>query len=423
MTSASLVPKSGTTHFRWVMCALLFFATVIAYVDRGVLAFLEKTLEGIIGWNTQQYSYMTSTFQAAYAIGFLFAGRLTDRLGTRKGFAFAIVLWSFAAMAPGFAVSPLTFGVAMFFLGLGEAANFPACIKTVAEWFPKRERALATGIFNSGSNIGAMVVPALVPLLYYNVGWRGAFIATGCTGFVWLTFWLWLYRKPSEHPSVSASELALIVSDPSERTSSVPWSELFLLKETWAFALAKFLTDPVWWFYFFWLPRYVAETFHLTLGKTSAPILVVYAASCFGSVGGGWLSSTLIKRGKTVNMARKVTMLICAIAVIPVLYAPFITHNLWLLVAPVGLALAAHQGWSANLFTLTSDLFPRSAVASVVGIGGMAGALGGVVMQLVAGRIAQYTYWPLFLFSGSAYIVALALVHLLSPKLRPAHLR
>jgi ACS family hexuronate transporter-like MFS transporter len=422
MTSASVVPKSGTTHFRWVMCALLFFATVIAYVDRGVLAFLEKTLEGIIGWNSHQYSYMTAAFQAAYAIGLLFAGRLTDRLGTRKGFAFAIVLWSFAAMTPGLAVSPLTFGVAMFFLGLGEAANFPACIKTVAEWFPKRERALATGIFNSGSNIGAMVVPVVVPFLYYTFGWRGAFFATGCTGFVWLVFWLWLYRKPSEHPGVSASELALIESDPPERTSSVPWSELFPLRETWAFAVAKFFTDPVWWFYLFWLPRYVAETFHLELAKTSAPILAVYAASCLGSVGGGWLSSTLIKRGKSVNVARKVTMLICALAVIPVLYAPF-THNLWLLVALVGLAMAAHQGWSANAFTLTSDLFPRSAVGSVVGIGGMAGAIGGVAMQLVAGAIAQYTYWPLFLFSGSAYIVALGIVHLLSPKLRPAHLR
>jgi MFS transporter, ACS family, hexuronate transporter len=247
-------------------------------------------------------------------------------------------------------------------------------------------------------------------------------VATGSTGFVWLAFWLWLYRKPAEHPGVSASELALIQSDPPERTSSVPWAQLFPLRETWAFAVAKFFTDPVWWFYLFWLPRYVAETFHLTLGKTSAPILTVYAMSCFGSIGGGWLSSSLIKRGKSVNFARKITMLICAICVLPVLYAPY-THNLWVLVALVGLAMSAHQGWSANLFTLTSDLFPRSAVGSVVGIGGMLGAVGGVAMQLVAGYIARYTYFPLFLFAGSAYIVALVIVNLLSPRLRPAQLR
>src|SRR6185312_9250533 len=319
MIPAAAVRK--TSRFRWVMCALLFFATVIAYVDRGVLAFLEKTLEGIIGWDSRQYSHMTAAFQAAYAIGLLCAGRLTDRLGTRKAFALAIVLWSFAAMAPGAAVSPATFGVAMFFLGLGEAANFPACIKTVAEWFPKKERALATGIFNSGANVGAMVVPAVVPLLYFHLGWRGAFVATGCTGFVWLAFWLWLYRKPEEHPGVSPRELALILSDPPERTASVPWARLFPRKETWAFAIAKFLTDPVWWFYLFWLPRYVAETFHLTLGKTSAPILAVYAASCVGSIGGGWLSSALIHRGRSVNSARKSTMLICALMVLPVLYA------------------------------------------------------------------------------------------------------
>jgi MFS transporter, ACS family, hexuronate transporter len=419
MTSATARP--ATSRFRWLICGLLFFATVIAYVDRGVLAFLEKTLEGIIGWDSRQYGYMTAAFQAAYAIGLLCAGRLTDRLGTRKAFAFAIVLWSFAAMTPGAAVGPQTFGIAMFFLGLGEAANFPACIKTVAEWFPKNERAFATGLFNSGSNIGAMIVPVVVPFLYFTFGWRGAFVATGCTGFVWLVFWLWLYRKPEDHPSVSKGELALIRSDPPERTSSVPWSQLFPLKETWAFAAAKFFTDPVWWFYLFWLPRYVAETFHLTLGKTSAPILTVYAASCFGSIGGGWLSSAMIKHGKSVNVARKTTMLICALAVIPVLYAPY-THNLWVLVAVVGLAMAAHQGWSANAFTLTSDLFPRSAVGSVVGIGGMAGAIGGVAMQLVAGSIARYTYLPLFLFAGSAYIVALAIVHMISPKLLPAKL-
>ena len=414
--------KVEASRFRWVICALLFFATVIAYVDRGVLSFLEKTLEGIIHFDSRQYSYMTAAFQTAYAIGFLAAGRFTDRLGTRKAFTYAMLLWSFAAMAPAAAVSPLTFGIALFFLGLGEAANFPACIKTVAEWFPKKERALATGLFNSGANIGAMAVPALVPFLTDSFGWRGAFVVTGAGGFIWLAFWLWLYAKPDDNPRVSPEERAWIQSDPPENnTAKISWAKLLPLRETWAFAVAKFLTDPVWWFYLFWLPRYVSETFHLTLTKTSAPILTVYAMSCFGSVGGGWVSSTLIKRGKSVNVARKTALAICAVAVIPVLYAPY-AHNLWVMVALVGLAMAAHQGWSANAFTLTSDLFPRTAVASVVGIGGTAGALGGVLMQLVAGAVAEHSYLPLFLFAGSAYAIALLLVNLLTPKMKPAEI-
>ncbi|HEX3880103.1 MAG TPA: MFS transporter [Bryobacteraceae bacterium] len=418
MTSPALRPAA--TRFRWVICALLFFATVIAYVDRGVLSFLEKMLEGIIGWDSTQYSYMTAGFQAAYAIGMVTAGRFTDRLGTRKAFTYAILLWSVAAMMPAAAYSPLTFGIALFFLGLGEAANFPACIKTVAEWFPKKERALATGVFNSGSNLGAMVVPALVPTLNDWLGWRGAFVITGALGFVWLAFWLWLYRRPTEHPSVSPGELAYIQSDPPDPPNAgISWSRLFPLRETWAFAAAKFFTDPVWWFYLFWMPRYVTETFHLTLGKTSAPILAIYAASAVGSIGGGYISGSLLKRGKSVNVARKTAMAICAVAVIPVLYAPY-SHDLWTMVAVVGLAAAAHQGWSANAFTLTSDLFPRSAVGSVVGIGGMAGAIGGVLMQLAAGQIAKYTYLPMFVFCGSAYLIALLAVHLLTPKMRPA---
>lgn len=419
MSSTALRPAE--TRFRWVICTLLFFATVIAYVDRGVLSFLEKYLEGIFGWHSREYSYMTAGFQIAYGIGLLTAGRLTDRLGTRKGFALAIVLWSLAAMAPGASTSTATFGVAMFFLGLGEAANFPACIKTVAEWFPKRERALATGLFNSGANIGALLVPAVVPVLAASLGWRGAFIATGALGFVWLVFWLAIYSKPEKHRKVSATELALIRSDPAEKVESVPWGRLFPVKETWAFAAGKFLTDPVWWFYIFWLPRYVQETFHLSLGKSSAPILAVYAASTFGSVGGGALSGIMLRRGYSVNAARKTALLVCALAVLPVLYAPY-AGNLWVVVALVGLATAAHQGWSANLFTLTSDMFPKSAVGSVVGIGGMAGALGGGIMQLIAGRIADYSYLPLFLFAGAAYTLALLIIHRLSPQLKPANL-
>ena len=417
----ALVVRPAKSNFRWVVCGLLFFATVIAYVDRGIIGFLETYLEGAFHFTTVEYGKMTSLFQAAYAIGFLIAGRLTDRLGIRKAFAIAILLWSFAAMGPGAASSVFTLGIAMFMLGLGEAANFPACIKTVAEWFPKRERALATGLFNSGANIGNMVVPAIVPLAVSMFTWRGAFVVGGSLGLVWLLFWLWLYRKPEEHPSVSPQELGMIQSDPPESIQPVPWVRLLPRRETWAFALGKFLTDPVWWFWTFWLPGYFQRTFHLTLGKSSLPIMVVWASCSVGSIYGGWLSSALLKRGKSLNAARKTAMLICALAVMPVLYAPY-THNLWLVVALVGLAGAAHQGWSANIFTLTSDLFPKAAVGSVVGIGAMAGAVSGFAAQRGTGYIVRVSYLPCFLYAGSAYIVALLVIHLLSPKLSPAKL-
>jgi ACS family hexuronate transporter-like MFS transporter len=417
----TLSSRPATSHVRWLICGLLFFATVIAYVDRGILSFLEKYLEGIIGFTTVQYSWMTSSFQAAYGMAFLAAGWMTDKLGTRKAFAVAIIIWSFAAMAPGAATSVPTFAAAMFFLGIGEAANFPVCIKTVAEWFPKKERALATGIFNSGANIGNLVVPLLVPFLTYHFTWRGAFFIGGSLGLVWLGFWWWIYDKPEEHKRVSVRELGHIQSDPPQKIRSIPWARLIDKKETWAFAIGKMLTDPVWWFWLFWLPGYFQSTFHLTLGRSSAPIVVVYACCTVGSVGGGWLSSFMIGRGKSVNSSRKTAMLICALCVLPVLYAPF-TKNLWVVVGLVGLAGAAHQGFSANIFTLASDLFPHSAVGSVVGIGGLAGALAGAAAQLAVGKVVQFSYLPCFIYAGSAYLLALGVIQLLSPRLRPADL-
>jgi len=419
----SVVSRPAASHFRWTICALLFMATVIAYVDRNVLSNLERDLRAVIQWNDIQYSWITSAFQAAYALGLVCAGRLTDRLGNRKAFALAIVLWSVAAMSPGAARSVGTFGVAMFFLGLGESANFPACIKTVSEWFPKRERALATGVFNSGANAGAILAPLLVAPLKDYFGWRGAFVVSGATGFVWLVFWLWLYRKPEESKRVSKQELAYIQSDPPERTESVPWSRILPCRETWAFAVAKILSDPIWWFYLFWLPSYLRITFHLDIHGNRLPLVVAYGISTVGSVGGGWLSGAMLKRGISLNRARKTAMLICALAVLPVLYAPF-SKELWLVVALIGLAMAAHQGWSANLFTLVSDLFPKSAVGSVVGFGGMIGSLGGVLFQLVTGYVVQWThsYIPIFAVCGSSYIIALLFTHLLSPRLAPAKL-
>jgi ACS family hexuronate transporter-like MFS transporter len=420
------------SHERWVICALLFFATVIAYVDRAVIANLKNTLETVIpGLNDFKYGIITVAFQLAYGIAMFVAGGLTDKLGTRKAFAIAICLWSVAAMLPGLAFSIVTFAIAMFLLGLGEAANFPACIKTVAEWFPKRERAYATGIFNSGANVGNMVAPVVVTAFValfskWSVfgpanAWRGTFIVAGSLGFVWLAFWLAIYRKPEVHPRVSKAELALILSDPGEKIETVPWSRVLPCKEAWAFAAAKFLTDPIWWFYLFWIPGYLQTTFQLTLAQIRVPVMLAYAISIFGSVGGGWISGALINRGMTVNKARKSTLLLCVLCIAPIIAAPFI-HHLWPVVALLGLATAGHQGWSATLFTLPSDMFPKTAVGSVTGIGGMAGAIGGVLLLFSAGAIVQTThsYVSLFVIACLAYPTAFLVIHAISPRLAPA---
>ena len=422
------------SHQRWVICALLFFATVVAYVDRAVIANLKNTLESVIpGLDDYTYGIITVAFQLAYGIAMLVAGGLTDKLGTRKAFAIAICLWSIAAMLPGAAFSVVSFAAAMFLLGLGEAANFPACIKTVAEWFPKRERAYATGIFNSGANVGNMVAPVVVTAIVALLSkwsifgparaWRGTFVVAGLSGFVWLVFWLILYRLPEQHPRVSKAELELILSDPGEKIHKVPWARVAPCKEAWAFAVAKFLTDPIWWFYLFWIPGYLQTTFHLNLAQIRIPVMLAYAISIIGSVGGGWLSGALINRGMTPNVARKTAMLICVLCIAPIFTAPFI-HHLWIVVALLGLATAGHQGWSATLFTLPSDMFPKAAVASVTGIGGMAGAFGGVLLLFSAGAIVQKThsFVSLFILACLAYPLALVIIHLISPKLAPAHM-
>ena len=411
--------------YRWMICAMLFFATTINYIDRQVLGILatDQHFKTAIGWNEAQYGYVNTVFQGAYAIGLLVVGRLMDRFGTRKGFSFAIVFWSVAAMCHALARSAFGFGTARFFLGLGEAGNFPASIKTVAEWFPKKERALATGIFNSGSNIGAIVAPLVVPFIAVNYGWQWAFIITGTLGFIWLIFWLMIYRRPEEHPKVQAAELAHIQSDPSEPSTKIPWASLITLRQTWAFAIGKFLTDPIWWVYLFWLPKFLNSTYKLDITQIGLPLVVIYVVADVGSIGGGYLSSTLIKRGWTVNKARKLAMLICAISVVPIVFAAK-ASNLWVAVGLIALAAAAHQGWSANIFTMTSDMFPRRAVGSVVGIGGMAGSIGGMLIATTVGLILQYTgsYFPIFIMAGSAYLIALLVIQLIVPNLEPARI-
>jgi ACS family hexuronate transporter-like MFS transporter len=412
--------KSKMAHLRWYICALLFFGTTINYVDRQVLGILAKDLQRAIGWSEFEYGHIVAAFQAAYAIGLLAAGRLMDRFGTRIGYALAITVWSIAAMGHAIARSAFGFGVARFGLGLGEAANFPAAIKTVAEWFPKKERALATGIFNAGTNVGAIVAPLTVPWIALQFGWPWAFILTGAVGFLWLAFWLPFYRRPEEHPRLSEGERAHIQSDPPDPVTKIPWSRLVPHRQTLAFEIGKYMTDPIWWFYLFWTPNFLRQQHGLDLSTVGLPLVAIYLIADVGSIGGGWLSSALIKRGWSINRGRKTAMLICALCVAPIVFASQV-RSLWAAVSLIGLAAAAHQGWSANIFTMVSDMFPRRAVGSVVGIGGMAGAMGGVTIAVITGSILELTgsYTPIFIIAGSAYLVALLIIHLLVPRLEP----
>ena len=408
-------------RYRWRVCAMLLAATTINYIDRQVLGVLAPFLQETFSWSEIDYGYIVTAFQAAYAIGLLCAGALIDRFGTRIGYALAISVWSLAAMGHALAASVAGFVVARFLLGLGEAGNFPAAIKTVAEWFPRRERAFAVGIFNAGSNIGAIVAPLMVPIVAAAWGWQAAFLCTGVLSAAWLVTWLVFYRTPDQHPKLSAAELAHIRSDPPEPAVKVPWLQLLRHRQAWAFVAAKFITDPVWWLFLFWLGKFLASEYELSLAKIGLPMIVVYLMADVGSIAGGWLAGRFMRLGWSANRARKSAMLVCALCVAPVILVTQV-DNLWLAVGLIGLAMAGHQGWSANVLTLPSDMFPRQTVASVVGIGGFAGAFGGMGMSYFAGSQLQSTgsYGTIFLIAGSAYLVALLCVHLLAPRLEPA---
>jgi MFS transporter, ACS family, hexuronate transporter len=419
-SQAGTAANATVGRFRWRICALLFAATTINYVDRQMLGVLAPDLRHTIGWTDLDYSHIVAAFQVAYAIGLVCAGAVVDKLGTRIGYALAIGIWSLAAMSHALARSVLGFGIARFFLGLGEAGNFPSAIKTVAEWFPLRERALATGIFNAGSNVGAILAPLIAPIVVARWGWQYAFLITGVLSAVWLVTWLMGYRSPSRHSGLSSAELAYIRSDPPDPERKLPWSQLLRHRQTWAFVVAKFMTDPIWWFFLFWLPSFLNSQYGLSLTALGPPLVVIYVMADIGSIAGGWLAARFLKRGWSVNRARKTAMLICALAVVPIVFASG-GHSLWVTVVLIGMATAGHQGWSANVFTLTSDLFPRSTVASVVGLGSVAGAGAGALISTVVGLLLQYTgsYVPVFIMAGSAYLLALLLVHGLVPQLRP----
>lgn len=413
-------PKTG--HVRWYICALLFYATTVNYVDRQVLGLLKPIVSKELGWHEAEFGWVVFAFQAAYALMMPIAGRLIDWLGTRAGYALAVIIWSAAAMSHALAHSTLQFAAARFALGFGEAANFPAAIKTIADWFPRKERAFATGIFNSGSNIGAIIAPLMVPVIALHFGWRASFLATGGLDVLWLILWLTTYRTPQRQKWLSAGERNYIEADRVETTKRVPYAQLLGKRAAWAFLLGKFLTDPVWWFYLYWLPGFLNRKYALDLSHVGAPLIVIYLMADVGSIGGGWISSKLLARGMDVTRARKTALLICALAVTPVAGVLFARGNLWLTVVLVGMAAAGHQGWSANLYTLTSDTFPRSVVGSVVGLGGFGGALGGMLVAPLIGYWLDFSheaYGPLFVVAAVMYLLTFLVIHLLLPRIEP----
>lgn len=416
--------KMKVGNFRWTIVALLFFATTINYIDRQVIGILAPVLQKEIGWNEIEYGYIVTAFTAAYAIGLVLMGKLIDAIGTKIGYAFALTAWSFAAIAHSFARTAFGFGAARFALGLFEAGNFPAAVKTVAEWFPKKERALATGIFNAGSNVGAIIAPLVVPWITLTWGWYEAFVITGAIGLIWLFFWFWLYEKPALHKKLKKEELQYIQQDPPDTQIKIPWRTLLKYKETWAFALGKFLTDPAWWFYLYWIPSFLNKNYGITLDKIGLPLIIIYIMADVGSIGGGWLSSFFIKRGWSVNKGRKITMLICALLVTPIVFASM-AGNVWIAVALLSLATAAHQGWSANLFTTVSDVFPRKVVGSVVGLGGMFGAIGGMLVATATGFILELTksYFIPFIVAGGLYLTALLIINILIPNIKEVEIK
>ncbi len=421
--------------YRWTICALVFFATTINYLDRQVISLVKEDLDREFGWTKTDYANITVAFQLAYALAMFGVGRLIDKLGTKIGYALSLIMWSIAAIGHALIKTTTGFFVARAALGVTESGNFPAAIKTTAEWFPKKERALATGIFNSGSNIGAIIAPLTVPFIADATNWRMAFVITGAIGLIWLIFWFWLYEVPKKQKRLSKAEYDYIHSDVDEakdqqadQGKKVSWGKLLAFNQTWAFALGKFLTDGIWWFYLFWLPDFLKEQYGLSKTQIAVPVALVYTIAAFGSIFGGWLPMNLIKRQWPVFRARKTSMLIYAACALPVVCAQLLGgYSMWYAILIIGFAAAAHQAWSANIFTTVSDMFPKFTVGSVTGIGGMAGGLGGILVSKSAGYLfdhyknlghIQTGYLIMFIICGLAYLTAWLVMHFLVPRMK-----
>lgn len=412
------------TSYRWRVVALLFFATTINYIDRQVIGILKPYIEGELGWTETDYGTIVAAFQAAYAIGLVMTGAFLDRLGTRLGYSIAITLWSIAAMAHAAARGAFSFAAARFGLGLGESANFPAAVKATAEWFPKKDRALATGWFNTGSSLGAVLVPLIVWGSFMHFGWKGAFIITGALGFIWLIFWSLFYRVPEKHPRISRAELDYIRSGEPGVADKVPWSRIVPHRPTIAILLSRFVTDWVWWFWLFWAPDFLNKQYGIDIRELVLPLIVIYASASLGGIAGGWLSSRFIRSGRSVDYARKNAILVCAVFVLPVIFASR-GSNLWLAVVLISMAAAAHQGWASNIFTVVSDIYPRSSVASMTGLAGFGGAVGGALAASFVGFLLEFTgsYMLIFTLAGSSYLLAWLILKLMIPKIEPMSLR
>jgi ACS family hexuronate transporter-like MFS transporter len=409
--------------YRWRILSLLFFATTINYIDRQVIGILAPYISKELNWSEVDYGYIVTAFQVAYGIGLVTTGRLLDKIGTRLGYALSITIWSIAGVAHALARSVLGFGLARFTLGLGESANFPAAIKTVAEWFPKKERAYATGWFNAGATAGAITAPLIVPLFALHLGWQWAFIITGTMGFIWLFFWWLYYHKPEIHPRLTKEEYRHIRQDGEDRTASTPWVRLLPMKCTIGLALTRFISDWVWWFFLFWLPKFLNDVYGISLSKIGLPLIVIYVVATAGGIAGGWLSSTMIRHGKSIDSARKTVILICGLCALPVILAPMV-GGLWISVALIALAASANQAWAANMFSIISDVFPRNAVGSVTGLIGTAGAIGGALAATFVGYIREWTgsYTVVFIIASSVYLLNWLIIKIFIPRIATMNL-
>lgn len=408
---------------RWRVLSLIFFATTINYIDRQVIGILKPFIATDLGWSEMDYGYIVTAFQIAYAIGLITTGRFLDKHGTKIGYLWAIIVWSIAGIAHAAARSVFSFATFRFILGVGESANFPAAVKSVAEWFPKKERAFATGLFNSGSTVGAIVAPITVAGITTYWGWEWAFILTGALGFIWVIFWIKDYELPEKHPDVSESELAYINQDDRPEAKDAPkikWLDLFKYKETIAICSTRFISDWVWWFFLFWTPDFLSKTHGVDIKEVVLPLIIIYTVSSIGGIGGGWISSHFIKKGKSIDYARKTTILICALTIVPIMFVPQ-TTNLWVAVALIALATAGHQGWASNIFTMVSDIYPKNAVGSMMGLSGFTGAIGGAISASFVGVILEITnsYFLIFMIASSVYLLNWAIIKIFIKEIKP----